>query len=114
MMATAIFADYDNDGLVDIYVSNNGQQVEEGKGNTVADEAQGVGVLYRNESKTKNRWLKVRLEGTKSNRDAYRAEVTATAGDLVLIPPLISELVTPLPMPENCISVLECLTKLTD
>ena len=111
---SAIFADYDNDGLVDIYVSNNGQQVEDGKGNTIADEAQGVGVLYRNESKTKNRWLKVRLEGTKSNRDAYRAEVTATAGDLVLIQPLISELVTSLPMPENCISVLECLTKLTD
>ena len=32
----------------------------------------------------------MRLEGTKSNRDAYRAEVTATAGDLVLIQPLIS------------------------
>ena len=31
-MATAIFADYDNDGLVDIYVSNNCQQVEDGKG----------------------------------------------------------------------------------
>jgi hypothetical protein len=87
---SAIFADYDNDGLVDIYVSNNGQQVEDGKGNTVADEAQGVGVLYHNESKTKNRWLKVRLEGTKSNRDAYGAEVTVTAGDLVLIQPLIS------------------------
>ena len=87
---SAIFADYDNDGLVDIYVSNNGQQVEDGKGNTVADEDQGVGVLYHNESKTKNRWLKVRLEGTKSNRDAYGAEVTVTAGDLVLIQPLIS------------------------
>ena len=43
---SAIFADYDNDGLVDIYVSNNGQQVEAGKGNTIADEAQGVGVLF--------------------------------------------------------------------
>ena len=32
----------------------------------------------------------MRLEGTKSNRDAYGAEVTATAGDLVLIQPLIS------------------------
>ena len=87
---SAIFADYDNDGLVDIYVSNNGQQIEDGKGNIIADKTQGVGVLYHNESKTKNRWLKVRLEGTKSNRDAYGTEVKVTAGDLVLIQPLIS------------------------
>ena len=32
----------------------------------------------------------MRLEGTKSNRDAYGAEVTVTAGDLVLIQALIS------------------------
>ena len=87
---SAIFADYDNDGLVDIYVSNNGQQVEDGKGNTIADSVQGVGVLYHNESKTDNRWLKVRLEGTKSNRDAYGAEVKVITGDLILIQPLIS------------------------
>jgi len=86
----AIFADYDNDGLVDIYVSNNGQQIEDGKGNTIDDTAKGVGVLYHNESKTKNSWLKVRLEGTKSNRDAYGARVKVTAGDLTLAQPLIS------------------------
>ncbi|MFQ5605861.1 MAG: CRTAC1 family protein [bacterium] len=87
---SAIFADYDNDGLVDIYVSNNGQQVEDGKGNIVDDKAKGVGILYRNESKTKNNWLKVRLEGTKSNRDAYGTKVIVTAGDITLAQPLVS------------------------
>ena len=53
---------------MDIYVTNNGQQVEDGKGNTIDDPYQGVGILYRNESASKNNWLKVRLEGTKSNR----------------------------------------------
>lgn len=86
----AIFADYDNDGLVDIYVSNNGQQIEDGTGNTIDDKAKGVGVLYHNESKTKNNWLKVRLEGTKSNRDAYGAKVKVKAADLSLVQTLVS------------------------
>jgi hypothetical protein len=86
----AIFADYDNDGLVDIYVSNNGQQIEDGKGNTIDDTAKGVGVLYHNESKTKNSWLKVRLKGTKSNRDAYGAKVKVKAADLSLVQTLVS------------------------
>ena len=87
---SALFADYDNDGRVDIYVTNNGQQIEDGTGNIIEDKYQGVGVLYHNESKTKNSWLKVRLEGRTSNRDAYGAKVKATAGDLVLVQPLIS------------------------
>ena len=80
---SAIFADYDNDGLVDIYVANNGQQVEAGKGNTIADEAQGD----RSSFPTANRKRKI---GGLTNRDAYGAEVTVTAGDLVLIQALIS------------------------
>ncbi len=87
---SVLFADYDNDGKVDIYVTNNGQQVEDGKGNTVADANQGVGVLYHNESETNNHWLKVRLEGRESNRDAYGARVTVKAGDLVMMQPLVS------------------------
>ncbi|MFQ5640036.1 MAG: CRTAC1 family protein [bacterium] len=87
---SAIFADYDNDGFVDIYVSNNGQQIEDGKGNTIKDEAQGVGVLYHNESKTENNWLKVRLEGAESNRDGYGSKVKVKAGEVSLVQPLIS------------------------
>ena len=34
---SAMFADYDNDGKVDMYVTVNGQQVEDGKGNTIFD-----------------------------------------------------------------------------
>ncbi len=87
---SALFADYDNDGKVDIYVTNNGQQVEDGKGNIVADRNQGIGVLYHNESRDVNNWLKVRLEGRISNRDAYGSQVKVTAGDLVLNQLLVS------------------------
>ncbi|MEE9167088.1 MAG: CRTAC1 family protein [Candidatus Neomarinimicrobiota bacterium] len=87
---SAIFADYDNDGRVDIYITNNGQQIEDGKGNTIDDPDRGVGVLYHNESRTRNNWLKVRLEGVKSNRDAYGSRVEVTTGDLVQVQPLIS------------------------
>ncbi len=68
---SALFADFDNDGRVDIYVSVNGQQIEDGKGNIMNDENQGKGILLQNKSSKSNNWLKVRLEGTKSNRDGY-------------------------------------------
>lgn len=41
--------------------------------------------LLRNEVGNKNRWLKVRLRGTKSNRDGIGARVTVRAGDLTLV-----------------------------
>ncbi len=87
---SALFADYDGDGRVDIYVTNNGQQIEDGKGGNLQDKNQGVGVLYHNESRARNKWIKVRLEGTKSNRDAFGARVTVSAGDLAIVRPLIS------------------------
>ena len=68
---SAMFADYNNDGKMDIYITVNGQQIEDGKGNTVFDENQGKGILFENKTKTKNNWLKIRLEGVDSNRDAY-------------------------------------------
>ena len=85
-----LVADYDNDGMVDIYVTNNGQQVEDGKGNTINDPYQGVGILYHNETQSTNNWLKIKLEGSKSNRDGYGAKVQLTAGDLVSSQSLIS------------------------
>lgn len=87
---SAVFADYDNDGKMDIYVTNNGQQVEDGKGNVISDRNQGVGVLYHGESTSRNNWLKVRLVGTKSNRDAYGAKVTIAVGAQSQIRQLVS------------------------
>ena len=55
---TAI-GDYDNDGDTDILITTCG----------------GKPVLLRNDSKTGNRWLKIKLIGTKSNRDGIGAKV---------------------------------------
>ncbi|MFQ5864113.1 MAG: CRTAC1 family protein [bacterium] len=80
---SAIFADYDNDGKVDIYVVNNGERSYD------ASEDRS-GVLLRNRSKNKNRWLKVRLQGVKSNRDAYGTKVRITADGRTQIRELVS------------------------
>ena len=79
---SAIFADYDDDGKVDIFITVNGQQVEDGKGNNIFDPNQGKGILFHNETRSNNNWLKVRLEGTKSNRDGFGATVQLTAGTI--------------------------------
>ncbi|OFW00032.1 MAG: hypothetical protein A3F68_08030 [Acidobacteria bacterium RIFCSPLOWO2_12_FULL_54_10] len=55
----AAFADYDNDGDVDIFVVNH----------------EGSPLLLRNDGGNKNNWLKVRLRPTKSNRSGYGAVV---------------------------------------
>lgn len=60
--------DFDNDGNLDILVSNNG----------------GVPQLLRNEPDKANHWLEIFLVGTKSNRDAVGARVKLIAGNLVL------------------------------
>ena len=87
---SALFADYDDDGKVDIYVTVNGQQIEDGKGNIIDDRNQGVGVLYRNKSRTNHNWLKVRLEGRESNRDAFGSKVKISAGGHSQVQQLIS------------------------
>ena len=61
----AAFADFDADGRVDVVVSAIGSRAE----------------LWRNESKTANQWLGVRLIGTVSNADGIGALVRA--GDQV-------------------------------
>ena len=57
--------DFDNDGDLDVYLSNQGQE----------------GVLYRNDLGNKYNWLEVDLEGTHCNRDAIGARITVVCGD---------------------------------
>ena len=64
--------DYDNDGWLDLLVSNNGENAQ----------------LFRNVGGSelaaqKNHWLGVRLIGTKSNRDGIGSTLKLTAGDFV-------------------------------
>jgi hypothetical protein len=59
------FGDFDNDGDIDILVINVNQPPS----------------LLRNDTTGGNHWLKVLLEGTKSNRSAIGAQVVASYGD---------------------------------
>lgn len=60
--------DFDNDGDLDILVSNSGQRPQ----------------LLRNDGGNANHWLQILLIGAKSNRDGVGARVKVTAGSLVL------------------------------
>ncbi|HET8548081.1 MAG TPA: CRTAC1 family protein [Bryobacteraceae bacterium] len=58
----AAFGDIDNDGDIDMVVANCGQPA----------------YVLRNETGSRNRWLGLRLTGTRSNRDAIGARVSIT------------------------------------
>ncbi|HUG55392.1 MAG TPA: CRTAC1 family protein [Vicinamibacteria bacterium] len=60
----AAFGDVDNDGDVDVLIMNMNEPPS----------------LLRNDTKTGNGWLAVRLEGTRSDRAALGATVVVTAG----------------------------------
>jgi hypothetical protein len=60
--------DYDNNGRLDLVLTALGDRA----------------VLLRNRSRDLNHWIKLRLEGVRSNRNGYGALVTLTSGDLVL------------------------------
>lgn len=64
----AAIGDFDNDGDLDILISNNGQPPQ----------------LLRNEGGNSNHWLQILLIGTKSNRDGVGARVKVSAGALIL------------------------------
>ena len=68
------FGDYDNDGKIDFYVVNNGEE-------SYDEESDRHGVLYHNESTSNGNWLKVKLQGTTSNRDAFGTKLKLVAGD---------------------------------
>jgi hypothetical protein len=61
----AAYGDFDRDGDVDLLITTN----------------QGPAILYRNDVTNGNRSLRVRLIGTKSNRDAIGAVVRLTTPD---------------------------------
>ena len=63
----AAVADFDNDGDLDVLVSNNGERAQ----------------LLRNDGGNRNHWLQIRLVGTESNRDGVGARVKVVAGDLI-------------------------------
>ncbi len=65
----AACGDSDNDGDIDVLISNNNQTAN----------------LFRNDSGSHNNWLKIRAVGTKSNRDGIGARVKVVSGSLVQI-----------------------------
>lgn len=58
------FGDFDNDGDIDVVIMNMSEPPS----------------LLRNDLNNKNRWIKLKLIGTKSNRSAIGASVILTAG----------------------------------
>jgi hypothetical protein len=60
----AAFGDFDNDGDIDVVVMNMDEPPS----------------LLRNDLKSDNRWIKIKLRGTKSNRSAIGSTVTIEAG----------------------------------
>lgn len=61
----AAFGDFDNDGDIDIAINN----------------VNAVPELIRNDSKTQNKWIKIKLIGTRSNRDGIGARIKLTVLD---------------------------------
>jgi hypothetical protein len=64
----AAVADFDNDGDLDVLVSNNGQTPQ----------------LLRNEGGNASHWVEIFLIGTRSNRDGVGARVRISAGGSVM------------------------------
>jgi len=68
---SAVLADYDVDGFMDIYVANGLLYYPIGEG--------GPDSLLRNTTDNGNHWIEIDLVGTTSNRDGVGAKVTVTA-----------------------------------
>lgn len=75
---TAVAADYNVDGLMDVFVTNGGRLFP----HVVKDGFSGGGpnTFFRNIVSNSNHWLQFDLEGVTSNRDGFGAKVIVTAG----------------------------------
>jgi hypothetical protein len=69
------FGDFDNDGDLDIVIMNQNEPPS----------------LLRNDAPKENNWIKVRLEGTRSNRSAIGAKVLAHYGGKVQAQAVLSQ-----------------------
>jgi hypothetical protein len=69
------FGDFDNDGDLDIVIMNQHEPPS----------------LLRNDAPKENHWIKVRLEGTKSNRSAIGARVLVRYGGKVQAQTVMSQ-----------------------
>jgi hypothetical protein len=69
------FGDFDNDGDIDILIMNQNEPPS----------------LLRNDAPRNNHWLKIRLEGTKSNRSAIGARVVVRYGSSVQVQERLSQ-----------------------
>jgi enediyne biosynthesis protein E4 len=70
----AAFGDFDNDGDMDVIIMNVNEPP----------------TLLRNDAPTGNHWIKVRLEGVKSNRSAIGARVVVRYGGKVQVQEMVS------------------------
>ena len=71
----AAFGDFDNDGDMDVLIMNVNEPPS----------------LLCNDAPPDNRWIKIRLEGTKSNRSAIGARVLARYGGKVQVQEVLSQ-----------------------
>ncbi len=71
----AAFGDFDNDGDIDVLIMNVNEPP----------------TLLRNDAPPGNQWIKIRLEGTKSNRSAIGARVLVHYGGRVQVQELLSQ-----------------------
>lgn len=71
----AAFGDFDNDGDMDVLIMNVNEPP----------------TLLRNDAPAGNHWIKIRLEGTKSNRSAIGARVLVRYGGKVQVQELMSQ-----------------------
>lgn len=69
-----VWADFDDDGRLDVFVTDSGSE------SIPADHG-----FWRNQTTDAGHYLKVRLRGTRSNRDAIGAELRVKIGDVTLL-----------------------------